>query len=310
MQFKMRMYATDDDYWRIRSFLREVFLRNGRRELSWHVARWDYWRWPGVESWGDGPLEEKVAIWELPDGRIAAVLNSEGPGEAFMQVHPDLRTLELEIHMLQVAEKHLAAAGDHGATHLGVWADSGDELRNNILRQNGYARSSQVECQHRILLLAPVAEQKTTENFTIRSLAGADELPRRSWFSWKAFHPDEDEANYAKLGWQWYLDIQRCPLYRRDLDIVAVAPNGDLASFCTVWYDDATRSAYFEPVATYKPYRRRGLAKAVMREGLRRVRHLGATIAFVGGYSPEANALYATVMGPECDFSEQWVKTF
>ena len=90
--------------------------------------------------------------------------------------------------------------------------------------------------------------------------------------------------------------------------MVAVAPNGELASFCTVWYDDVTRSAYFEPVGTYTPYQRRGLAKGVMYEGLRRVKRLGATMAFVSGHSPEANALYASVMGPEYDLSERWVK--
>ena len=104
MQFWMRMYESEQDYWRIRAFLREVFLRNGRRELSWHVARWDYWRWPGVESWGDGPLEEKVAIWEMVDGVIAAVLNAEGRGEAFFQVHPDLRTPGLDAELLDAAK--------------------------------------------------------------------------------------------------------------------------------------------------------------------------------------------------------------
>ncbi|MEZ4583765.1 MAG: hypothetical protein R3A10_19375 [Caldilineaceae bacterium] len=54
----MRSYAGDDDYWRIRAFLRDLFLLNNRREICWHVVRWDYWRWPGVESWGDGPLDE------------------------------------------------------------------------------------------------------------------------------------------------------------------------------------------------------------------------------------------------------------
>jgi hypothetical protein len=86
----MRRYENKEDYWRVRPFLREVFLMNDRREVSWHVARWDYWRWPGVESWGDGPLEEKVFIWELSDGQIAAVLNSESKSEAFLQVHPGL----------------------------------------------------------------------------------------------------------------------------------------------------------------------------------------------------------------------------
>ena len=106
----------------------------------------------------------------------------------------------------------------------------------------------------------------------MRPLGDVDELPARSWFSWKAFQPDEPEENYEKLGWEWYLDIQRCPLYRRDLDLVTIAPNGDIASFTTVWFDDVTRCAYFEPVGTYTPYQRRGLAKAVMYEGMRRAK--------------------------------------
>jgi hypothetical protein len=44
--------------------------------------------------------------------------------------------------------------------------------------------------------------------------------------------------------------------------------------------------------------------------GLRRVQSLGATVAFVGGYSPEGNALYTAVMGKEYDLSERWVKVF
>jgi mycothiol synthase len=304
----MRRYETQEDYWRIRPFLREVFLLNDRREVSWQVARWDYWRWPGVESWGDGPLEEKVFIWELPDSQIAAVLNPEGKGEAFLQVHPDLRTPELEAEMLDVVEQHLANPGSNGHRALGVWADSRDQLRQDILKRRGYTQDGQRQHQHRRSLLTPLPDTPVAEGFAVRSLGDVDEIPARSWFSWKAFQPDEPEENYAALGWEWYLDIQRCPLYRRDLDIVAVAPNGDLASFCTVWYDDVTRSAYFEPVGTYTPYQRRGLAKVVMYEGLRRVKRLGATMAFVGGYAPQAHALYSSVMGRKYALSERWVK--
>jgi GNAT superfamily N-acetyltransferase len=306
----MRTVAKQEDYWRIRPFLREVFLLNGRRELSWQVARWDYWRWPGVESWGDGPLEGRVFIWELPDGQIAAVLNPEGKGEAFLQVHPDLRTPELEAEMVAVAERHLAVRGSGGRLALGVWADARDALRQDVLERSGYAKDGRGEHQYRRSLSMPIPDTPVKDGFTLRALGDVDELPARSWFSWKAFNPDEPEESYAALGWEWYLDIQRCPLYRRDLDIVVAAPTGDLAAFCTVWYDDVTRSAYFEPVGTYTPYQRRGLGKAVMVEGLSRAKRLGATLAFVGGFSPEANALYTSVMGQEYALSERWAKQF
>lgn len=307
MNITMRPYQTAEDYWRIRAFLREVFVLNGRRELSWHVARLDYWRFPGVESWGDGPLEMCVYIWETPDGQIAAVLNSESHGDAFMQVHPRWHTAELAAQMLDEAEQRLAILHKDGKRRLNIWIDSQDAMRQELLRQRGYTLADAPEVQHRWTPDVPIPNTPVAEGYSIRSLGEAHELPARAWYSWKAFHPDEPESNYAAVGWQWYHDIQRCPLYRRDLDLVAVAPNGEFASFTTLWYDDATRSAYFEPVATYTPYQRRGLARAVMYEGLRRVQRMGATLAFVGGYSPEANALYASVMGGQHDVSQRWV---
>jgi len=236
------------------------------------------------------------------------VLNAEGHGEAHLQVHPDFRTQELECEMLDVAEQRLAVDEEGGRWSVAVWADSQDVLRHEILEARGYERQGDPEHQHRLVLHGPIAEVPVAAGFTIRSLGDVDELPARSWFSWKAFNPDAPEEDYATLGWEWYLEIQHCPLYRRDLDLVVVAPNGDLASFTTVWFDDVARCAYFEPVGTYPPYQRRGLARAVMHEALHRVRRLGATVAFVGGYSVAANALYDAVIGPAYAHSERWLK--
>ena len=78
--------------------------------------------------------------------------------------------------------------------------------------------------------------------------------------------------------------------------------------FTTIWFDDVTRSAYFEPVATVPAHQRRGLGKAVMTEGLRRLQRMGATLALVGGYSPGLMRLYRSVMGPEHELNEPWVR--
>jgi ribosomal protein S18 acetylase RimI-like enzyme len=89
---------------------------------------------------------------------------------------------------------------------------------------------------------------------------------------------------------------------------VAVAPDGAIAAFCTIWFDDVTRSAYVEPLATVPAHRRLGLGRALLTEGLRRLHRMGATRAFVGGFGPAANALYESVMGPEHELYEPWVK--
>lgn len=120
MNLTMRLYQTEDDWWRIREFLCQVFLLNGRREWSWHVARLDYWRWHGIANLGDGKLENDVFIWETADGQIAAVLNREGPGDAFLQLHPTLRSAELLEEMIVTAEKHLARTRKDGKRKLCV----------------------------------------------------------------------------------------------------------------------------------------------------------------------------------------------
>jgi ribosomal protein S18 acetylase RimI-like enzyme len=126
-----------------------------------------------------------------------------------------------------------------------------------------------------------------------------------------AFHEDDLQvAIDNRKDPTWYRNIQTAPLYRRDLDLVAVAPDGAVAALCTIWFDDVTRSAYFEPVATVPEHRRRGLARALLTEGVRRLERMGARTAHVGGYSQAANGLYQSVMGSEHELYERWVKAW
>jgi mycothiol synthase len=309
MKLTMRRYQEEDDYWRIREFLRQVFLLNDRRELSWQVYRFDYWRWHGIENLGHGQLEEDVFLWETADGQIAAVLNREGPGHVFLQVHPDLRTPALEEEMLVVAEKHLAIPSANGRRKLRVWANEHDDLRQGILIRRGYTKGNEPEYQRRRSLEEPIPEGQPAPGYTVRALGDGAELLERCYASGLAFHPDE--IRYAvenREDVSWYRNIQNAPLYRRDLDIVAIAPDGAVASFCTVWFDDVTRAGAFEPVGTVPAHQRRGLGKAVMCEGLRRLKRMRATMTYVGSYTPPAHALYASVRFTEYELSEPWAK--
>jgi len=306
MKLTMHMYQDEDDYWRIREFLRVVFRLNDRRELSWQAYRFDYCRWHVFENIVHCRMEEVVFIWETAEGQIAAVLNPEGKGEVFLQVHPNLRTPQLEDEMLDVAENHLASPGPSGRRKLRAWANEHDDLRQDILTRRGYNKDDRPECQRRRPMSIPIPDVPVAPGYAVRALGDVEEIPPRSLVSWRAFHPDEPDDRYE--GWDWYYSVQRAPLYRRDLDIVAVAPNGEFASFCTVWFDDVTRTGAFEPVGTAPMHHRRGLGRAVMCEGLRRLKRMGATMAYVGSYSPEAHALYASVGFTEYDRSEPWAK--
>ncbi len=308
----MRRYRDEDDYWAIRQFLRDVYLRNGRTEHSWEVARLDYWRWHGIANCGDGNLATDVFLWETPGGEPAAVLNSEGRGFAFFQVHPRYRAEALEEEMLSVAEEHLVGVGKStGRPFLCVSAHDTDTMRTALLARRGYSRRADwQEIQRTRDLSLPLPDVATPEGYSIRAMRVDDEdLARRSWASWRAFHPDEPDDKYE--GWTWYRNIQRAPMYRRDLDLVAEASTGEIASFATVWYDDVTRAIYFEPVGTTPEHQRRGLARAVIAEGMRRAKEMGALVATVGGggeSNPPAESLYAGMFGKDGASATGWVK--
>jgi len=307
MKLIQRKYQHDDDQWKIRQFLREVYLLNHRHELSWSVFRWDYWRWHVNENIFKFNLEAAVFLWETADGKLAAALHPDGTGEAFLEVHPDFRAPELEVEMMSVAETQFATTQPEGRQQLTLWAHANDSLRQDLLTRRGYSKSKWLpEQQRRRDMREPIPDFQPADGYTIRALGDVDEHPNRSWVSWKAFHPDEPDEKYE--GWDWYRNVQRAPLYRRDLDLIAVAPNGDFAAFVTLWFDDVTRTAAFEPVGTHPDHQRKGLGKALMAEGLRRVRDLGATLCTVGSYSERAGNLYASMGFTEYDLDEAWVK--
>ena len=306
MQITMRHYDKEQDYWDIRQFLREVSLLNDRHDYAWTVLRLDYWRWHVNENIFHLQLGDVITLWEA-EGRIAAVITHDGPGEVFFQIHPDFAGEGLFPEMLDEAWNRLSVVREDGVRELIAWVNEGDAPAKEVLAGCGYLRSRfKAEYMRRCDLTLPIPEAQPAEGYSVRALGDVDEHPARSWVSWKAFHPDEPDEKYQ--GWHWYANVQRAPLYRRDLDIVAVSAQGEIAAFCTAWFDDVTRTVIFEPVGTHPDHQRRGLGKAVMAEGLRRAQLLGATLAKVSSYSEGAHALYASMGFTEFDLLEPWIR--
>lgn len=307
MKLRMRTYQNEDDYWRLRAFLREVLLLNNRQESSWQTARLDYWRYFGNPNIEHYALSHAILFWETDDGQIAGFICPENRGQAHLHVHPAYRTTELETDMMANAEACLAEQDPHTRQQMiTVWAHQDDALRVDLLKARGYERGDWPEVQFGRTLDQPIRNGRAPAGYTIRPV-GLNEVPERSMLSWRVFHPGESDAMYG--GWKWYRDIQRCPLYRRDLDLVAVAPDGRLAAFTTLWYDDVTRAGYFEPVGTSPYHLRRGLAAALMTEGMRRLKAMGGVYVTVAGYSEAAIHLYASVMQSEPSLYERWSKS-
>jgi len=73
-----------------------------------------------------------------------------------------------------------------------------------------------------------------------------------------------------------------------------------------VVYEPTGRYAYVEPMATDPVYRRLGLGKAAVLEGIRRCGALGAKVAYVGS----DQAFYLSIGYEVIYTSERWIKFF
>lgn len=306
MGLKQRPFAQEEDYWRVRAFLREAWLAWGGRSFVWPVARLDYWRWFVATLLPQPPLEECFFLWETAEGRVVAALVPEERAEACPQVHPAFQTPQLEHEIFEVAEAIYPLEVD-GMRRMDVMVRSDDSVRRAVLLERGYILSDWPESAWSRTLRAEPVVRPPAPGYVVRSLGEAEELPRRSWLSWRAFHADAPDSEYE--GWEWYQKIQRMPLYRRDLDMVAVADNGDFVAFCTLWYDDTLRFGLFEPVGVDPAHQRKGLATAVMTEAMARLYCMGGLHVAVGGFTVAANGLYGSLM-ESCTLIERWRKTW
>jgi ribosomal protein S18 acetylase RimI-like enzyme len=86
------------------------------------------------------------------------------------------------------------------------------------------------------------------------------------------------------------------PDSRYDLVPIVATSEGALAAYCISWWDPRSGSVEIEPLGTHPDFRRRGLARSIVREVLRRSWKLHAKYVLVWGASanPEAKALYAS----------------
>ena len=87
-------------------------------------------------------------------------------------------------------------------------------------------------------------------------------------------------------------------VYDGERDLFVRSPDGRGASACTLWFDPVNAVGLFEPVGTHPDFQGKGLGKAVMAEGLRRMKAAGMRRAVLG-FDPTNKAALAlyTSMG-------------
>jgi ribosomal protein S18 acetylase RimI-like enzyme len=224
-----------------------------------------------VMPYGD-PLAD-TRVWAQADGSLAAFAWVDPPeiGDAIVDptAHPSM--LDEALDWLEVEFR------EQGRGSITVVVVEGDQPRTEALVRRGYTSGDGGNTRLWQLLKTQQSGASLPAGYSLGHVSTTCDMERRAFVETDAFPVDGRTVTSEA----WRLLTERLPTYRPELDLVAVAPDGTGASACTCWYDEATRCGEFEAVGTAQAYRRRGLGRAVITEGLRRLRDVGATTAVV-----------------------------
>jgi GNAT superfamily N-acetyltransferase len=268
---EVRHYEPDRDYDTVGRFLVRTYSTEGPHR-NWTQPRWEYMHF---HPWLDAATLPRIGVWEA-GGEIVAVIHHElHPGEVYVEVAPGWASLKPA--MLDYATEHLGGGGDRGPA-LTVYIDDRDSEFQAAAAARGFARSERgAEETSALALDVPVPSASVPPGFRVTDLEQDDDLPGLNRLLHRGFdHPGEpDPADLAGRR-----RMQSAPNYRKDLNVVVKAPNGQLVALCGMWFEPVNRFAYVEPVCTDPDYRRMGLGRAAVLEGVRRCARLGATVAY------------------------------
>lgn len=261
---------TEADRPQLREFM--LTMRHSGAPGCWHVGDlvWTVFFLGTIGA----DLHADLRLWKDAAGRVLGFAWFDARERyVLIQALPGAEKWKIEKEMLAwAAGRCLASVTDGAAPTLKASAFAADPEQAAFLEALGFER--QPGYVHFTQPLAGTLPAPAVEGFVVRTVAGDHELDERSAAHREAFQPSRvTEGQYSRLA--------QMPEYRRDLDVVAVAPNGTIAAFCLCWLDPVNQVGEFEPVGTRPAYRGKGLARAVLGEGLRRMRAGGMKTAFV-----------------------------
>ncbi|HYI14457.1 MAG TPA: GNAT family N-acetyltransferase [Thermomicrobiales bacterium] len=291
MTIESRQLENEDDYQAVRQLLQRIFATDGPPDNG-TVGDLDWWRFTG---------EDPEAIWtsRIWLDESGTVVGFAWPSGDRLDHFSDPAYRNLEPEMVAWAEAQIRASGKHSS--MTAFANDSHGWRQEQLQALGFERGDDAfRYWYRQLDDLPVPTPLS--DYVIRNVRGEEDVAARVAAHRDAFAP-------SKMTEAKHRAVMASPTYRPELDLIVEAPDRSVAAYCLVWLDGANAHGVFEPVGCHSAHRQRGLTKAVVYEGMRRLRDLGAATASVVSNPSEvaANRLYASVGFTDLDMNRHWV---
>lgn len=273
MSIQFRNYTKQsgitEDYYKVRAF----FIKLGYAEFTY--TRWD---WMATHGYLDKSAVGRIGVWENEDEIVGVATFDCQLGQAFCLTLPEYVCLKNEI--LLYAKDNLSKD-----EKFGVMIADTDLNFQDIAARLGFVATEQKENDAIFYLDRTSTEYDLPEGFHITTMKETYDLYQYGRVLWKGFNHElngEGEFQISKEKEKAGKEEMIRPNLDLSLKVAVVAPNGNFAAYCGMWYDPEAGYAVIEPVATDPDYRKMGLGKAAVLEGIRRVGELGAKKVLVG----------------------------
>ncbi|MDR7855490.1 GNAT family N-acetyltransferase [Tissierella sp.] len=273
MTIKFRNYSKQpgitEDYHKVRAF----FIKLGYAEFEY--TRWD---WMATHRSLDKSAVGRIGLWE-DEGEVVGIATFDTqPGIAFCLTLPEYTFLKKEI--LLYAKDNLSMDGK-----FGVIISDTDLKFQEIAVGLGFVATQDKDFDSFFYLDKTSTSYDLPEGFHITTMNETFDLYQYRRVLWKGFNHELNGKGELKFSEEEEHEARQSmirPNVDLNLKVAVVAPDGNFVSYCGMWYDIDAGFAVVEPVATDPDYRKMGLGKAAVLEGIRRVGELGARKAMVG----------------------------
>lgn len=279
---QVRHYVPDEDYERVNEFLVDLY-QAGDSLVGWLQPRWEYMHFHS--NVGDVDLS-RIGIVDSGGDMVGLVHPEHSMALVYLQVRPG--HYEVADSLIDHAIDNFGGAIENfggrsetlAANVLGIFCSDFDPTLVALMADRGFRFMPDLdEPASRFVVCGSIDPAPLPAGFSVVSLAEHNDLTEINRVLWRGFnHQGPPPAE----GIESRRRAQQAPNFDRSLTMVAVAPNGDYASFSGMWLDPVNRVAYVEPVATDPAYRRKGLAAAAVLESMHRVAAKGAEVIWVG----------------------------
>lgn len=281
----------NDDFMKVRDFLLDL----GLNDVSPLNYDWVRWEWVYSLPYQDKENLFRFGIWEDEGKIVGLACYEDGLGTVFINLHNDYYHLLEE--MFDYALKHLHK---DGVLQVAI-PDNVKELQR-IAIDKGFMATQQKESDAVMDIVPDQLSYELPEGFKMTTLDETHDLYKYNQVLWRGFN-HEGPAPVTDKDIEERRVSLSSPHSDNRLKFAVMNPDGDFVSYAGLWYDPKNDYCVIEPAATDPDYRRMGLCRAAIYEGMKRCHALGAKRCMVGssqqfyytiGFAPYQNRTYWT----------------